>query len=270
MDPSQYYTYDSRSRSLASTTDPRYVQSVPHYNDPAASYQSPPYQAAQPRLDYVQEGYHSSNYHSQGQMAVAPSASYPGALPPQQSSRSQPAMPGNRSVSNPIPHNHSYSAYGGSPIAGYPAPAPAPAQDHHHYARHHSPQSQSSGGILPPFGGDGGHPMQHAQQQQQYASYPHPSLHPSTTSSSHARRPHPASPVSIPPASPTSIERYACDRCEKTFSRAHDRKRHFETHHSAQPVSHKCPFCKKDFSRADSLKRHCDNGCEKDPDREGS
>ncbi len=68
-------------------------------------------------------------------------------------------------------------------------------------------------------------------------------------------------------ASPPSpgIERFLCHKCDKSFSRAHDRKRHYETQHSSHPPLHKCPFCKKEFSRADSLKRHLDNGCEKDP-----
>ena len=77
-----------------------------------------------------------------------------------------------------------------------------------------------------------------------------------------------------PPRSPTSsspgAERFPCERCTKTFTRAHDRKRHFETHHSPQPPSHKCMFCHKEFSRADSLKRHVDNGCEKDPNQNPS
>ncbi|EKM54731.1 uncharacterized protein PHACADRAFT_258764 [Phanerochaete carnosa HHB-10118-sp] len=67
-----------------------------------------------------------------------------------------------------------------------------------------------------------------------------------------------------PPASP-EIERFACEKCDKTFSRAHDRKRHYESQHSTHPYLHRCRFCTKEFSRADSLKRHVDNGCEKDP-----
>ena len=71
--------------------------------------------------------------------------------------------------------------------------------------------------------------------------------------------------ISIPPAVPGGVERFPCDKCSKTFSRAHDRKRHFETHHTQHPPSHPCQFCRKGFSRADSLKRHVDNGCDKDP-----
>ncbi|KAF8236052.1 hypothetical protein L208DRAFT_689898 [Tricholoma matsutake] len=71
-------------------------------------------------------------------------------------------------------------------------------------------------------------------------------------------------------ASPTSGaspsgERFPCDKCGKTFSRSHDRKRHHETQHMISPVIHRCRFCEKEFSRADSLKRHLDNGCEEMP-----
>ncbi|KAJ3491257.1 hypothetical protein NLI96_g834 [Meripilus lineatus] len=71
--------------------------------------------------------------------------------------------------------------------------------------------------------------------------------------------------ITIPPGTPGGVERFPCEKCTKTFSRAHDRKRHFETHHTSHPPSHPCQFCKKGFSRADSLKRHVDNGCDKDP-----
>ncbi|KIM45320.1 hypothetical protein M413DRAFT_442002 [Hebeloma cylindrosporum] len=67
--------------------------------------------------------------------------------------------------------------------------------------------------------------------------------------------------------SPTSAssppgERFPCEKCGKTFSRSHDRKRHNETQHTAMPIMHTCQFCQKEFSRADSLKRHLDNGCD--------
>ena len=60
-------------------------------------------------------------------------------------------------------------------------------------------------------------------------------------------------------------ERYLCNRCERTFTRSHDRRRHYETVHSTSPLLHKCRFCRKDFSRSDSLKRHVDNGCDEMP-----
>ncbi|KAF7374738.1 Transcriptional regulator MET31 [Mycena sanguinolenta] len=56
-------------------------------------------------------------------------------------------------------------------------------------------------------------------------------------------------------------ERFICGVCAKSFSRAHDRKRHHETHHAPTRILHKCHYCEKDFSRADSLKRHIQQGC---------
>jgi len=63
----------------------------------------------------------------------------------------------------------------------------------------------------------------------------------------------------------TTGERFACEKCGKTFSRSHDRKRHHETQHLPTPVIHRCRYCEKEFSRADSLKRHVDNGCDEMP-----
>ncbi|KAI0645873.1 hypothetical protein C8Q79DRAFT_966845 [Trametes meyenii] len=71
--------------------------------------------------------------------------------------------------------------------------------------------------------------------------------------------------ASIPPASGVVVpqERYYCEKCDKSFGRAHDKKRHYESAHLQ--THHECRFCHKCFSRNDSLKRHQDNGCEKDP-----
>jgi hypothetical protein len=103
-----------------------------------------------------------------------------------------------------------------------------------------------------------------------YSSLDYTTPHSSMASSSHrpARiatgRPRPPSTV---PTSPTSAsspsgERFPCEKCGKTFSRSHDRKRHHETQHTPIPVMHTCHHCQKEFSRADSLKRHLDNGCD--------
>lgn len=56
---------------------------------------------------------------------------------------------------------------------------------------------------------------------------------------------------STSPTSATSPsgERFPCDKCGKTFSRSHDRKRHHETQHLIDPVIHSCKYCGKDFSR---------------------
>lgn len=61
--------------------------------------------------------------------------------------------------------------------------------------------------------------------------------------------------IPAPGHSPTSAssppgERFPCERCGKTFSRSHDRKRHHETQHLSSPVIHRCRFCEKEFSRS--------------------
>lgn len=53
---------------------------------------------------------------------------------------------------------------------------------------------------------------------------------------------------SSPTASPSG-ERFPCEKCGKTFSRSHDRKRHHETQHLATPIIHRCRWCEKEFSR---------------------
>lgn len=58
-------------------------------------------------------------------------------------------------------------------------------------------------------------------------------------------------------ASPTTTsspsgERFPCENCGKTFSRSHDRKRHYETQHLPSPIIHRCMYCHKEFSRCDS------------------
>lgn len=94
------------------------------------------------------------------------------------------------------------------------------------------------------------------------ADYPAPSQHmlPSSHSQGihHVHRPRivtgrPRTASAAGSTSPTSAtspsgERFPCDKCEKTFSRAHDRKRH-QTQHSSFPISHSCKYCAKEFSR---------------------
>ena len=60
-------------------------------------------------------------------------------------------------------------------------------------------------------------------------------------------------------------ERYPCDLCDRSFTRLHDRRRHYETVHATSPVLHRCRYCRKEFVRADALKRHIDNGCDEMP-----
>jgi len=51
------------------------------------------------------------------------------------------------------------------------------------------------------------------------------------------------------PGNSPSGERFPCEKCGKTFSRSHDRKRHHETQHLATPIIHRCRWCEKEFSR---------------------
>lgn len=63
-------------------------------------------------------------------------------------------------------------------------------------------------------------------------------------------------------SSSTAGDRFLCEKCNASFGRQHDRKRHYETHHLSSPPVHRCQYCRKEFSRGDSLKRHLDNGCD--------
>ncbi|KAI0081969.1 hypothetical protein K474DRAFT_1655867 [Panus rudis PR-1116 ss-1] len=180
---------------------------------------------------------------------------YPGYSPYAQGG-SQPGMTSAASFAGTIPHNPSLqqqhpsrsrssqsyqAAYAQVPQSQYPPLSPA-------HAQYLAPQQQAA--YATQFG-DGS-----------YSAHPYP---PSSSSPIAPGFSNAGSAVTIPAATPASPERWPCDKCEKSFSRAHDRKRHYETTHAPNPPSHKCPFCEKAFARADSLKRHVDNGCEKDP-----
>lgn len=74
-----------------------------------------------------------------------------------------------------------------------------------------------------------------------------PHLRPSRISTG---RPRTASGATSPiSATSPSGERFPCEKCGKTFSRSHDRKRHHETQHLPTPVIHRCRYCEKEFSR---------------------
>ena len=47
---------------------------------------------------------------------------------------------------------------------------------------------------------------------------------------------------------------FPCDRCEKTFGREDNRRRHMISTHEAQEFI--CPTCKRVFSRKDHMLRH--------------
>jgi uncharacterized C2H2 Zn-finger protein len=104
-----------------------------------------------------------------------------------------------------------------------------------------------------------------------YSSQHHPhtlqpiQTHPEITRSSSSRDGTSVSPSGSSPSPSTQQQqgdRFLCEQCGRSFTRAHDRKRHFETHHLVNPTLHRCRNCDKSFSRSDSLKRHINNnGC---------
>jgi len=76
----------------------------------------------------------------------------------------------------------------------------------------------------------------------------------------------PASPIvyeyPTPPTSSSSSP-HACDVCGATFTRPHNRKRHYESQHSM--IEHVCKYCRKSYTRVDSLKRHLNKPCDQMP-----
>ncbi|GJE92755.1 hypothetical protein PsYK624_089110 [Phanerochaete sordida] len=238
MDPNQQYYQQqstSNSRSLSSTTDP-------HLQDPR--YQQNYMQTAGYPQTQGQGYQQSAVYYPNDPRRVPHSTSYPGAVP----QTHQMAYAG----------THAVSAPGALP---YPSPSQAP----------HAQSAAAPGAYR-------AQPAQHApvptyppssSYTQEYFTTPAQGMrltHGGTSSAGYASHSHQAhAHAYAPPASPEGSERFPCDKCDKTFSRAHDRKRHHESQHSTHPYFHRCRFCNKEFSRADSLKRHIDNGCEKDP-----
>lgn len=156
------------------------------------------------------------------------------------------AYAGSHAVS--APGGTGYPSHGQTPLA-HSQSTSAGSGYHNQLSSHHTP-SHSYASQHPP---SSSYTSQYIPTPAQSVQLPHGRYHASSSSSQYA-----------PPASP-EIERFPCDKCDKTFSRAHDRKRHYESQHSTHPYLHRCRFCNKEFSRADSLKRHIDNGCEKDP-----
>ena len=134
------------------------------------------------------------------------------------------------------------------PVSHTPQFIPTPSEIAHSYANYnHSIPSPHS-----PTSPEGGFPPD-------YPLPPH--MVPSTAGSGHrtsrlvSSRPRPGSSTtstSSPSASSASGERFPCEKCGKTFSRSHDRKRHHETQHLATPIYHVCPYCSKEFSRCEA------------------
>ncbi|CAE6440092.1 unnamed protein product [Rhizoctonia solani] len=64
----------------------------------------------------------------------------------------------------------------------------------------------------------------------------------------------PGRPSPFAPPGPLTARPHVCELCDSGFARAHDLKRHLETHKGERP--HKCPNCQRSFSRKDAVQRH--------------
>lgn len=71
----------------------------------------------------------------------------------------------------------------------------------------------------------------------------------------------PLSSTQSQPSNPPE-ERFPCDLCDQTFSRAHDRLKHNAAVHHPALALHRCRDCRKEFSRVDALRRHIEKGCD--------
>lgn len=141
---------------------------------------------------------------------------------------------------NPQGHNPANN-YADPRLSGYPQPPPLQPNGTH---QHQQQQSQQDHSRQP--------------HQVQYISTPPlvlPGVFQNPNSSPFTNTPRTA----VQTTSPPTI-RYQCDKCGTTFSRLHDRNRHYESTHSENPPIHKCERCRKQFSRADAKKRHQDDG----------
>jgi hypothetical protein len=177
------------------------------------------------------------------------------------------------------PRYHSSQGYGSSTS---PAPLPMYGTQSHQYSAQYIPSSDQRSH---PLSQTPHSPSQFiptpSEMAHSYSSYSHQSPHSPTTDAQYSSSsldypvpPHmvPASRTNHPhlpsriitgrprtmsaaaSTSPTSAsspsgERFPCEKCGKTFSRSHDRKRHNETQHTAMPIMHACQFCQKEFSR---------------------
>lgn len=155
------------------------------------------------------------------------------------------------------------AAYSSASYAPEPGSAPqffqTPAQTiQYQYANPTTHSRQRDGSISSPL--NPGYPSSSASSQLVPGASPPP---PFPTSQHYPSQQglNASSPTSDGGASPPQGDRYVCQQCGASFSRSHDRKRHWASQHLASPPLHRCRNCNKEFSRADSLKRHIDHGC---------
>ncbi|KAG2112085.1 hypothetical protein DEU56DRAFT_204246 [Suillus clintonianus] len=194
--------------------------------------------------------------------------------------------------SNPL-QAHLYPQHGAPPMdprRSYypppPAPPPPANQPNTYYPSHHHSSGPSSQYAINSHTHIDPQSLQHAHSQfiptpsQTYQVYSNtvpsnprsrPSIEPYYHMSPNPQHttqgsPPPAASRSAhtsPSSNPALVgDRFPCELCDRSFTRSHDRRRHYETVHATTPVLHRCRYCGKDFSRADSLKRHIDNGCD--------
>ncbi|KAF8902907.1 hypothetical protein CPB84DRAFT_1678420 [Gymnopilus junonius] len=184
-------------------------------------------------------------------------------------------VPANRYLnSSRDPRYYNSQAFGGSSSSSSPSPYPAQSPQ---YASHYLPPSDHRSGSVdhtPQFIPT---PSEIASS---YSSYSHQMTSPQSPTIPEDGFPpdYPVPPHMVPPslggghrssriatgrprtvstvtstssasASSATGERFPCEKCGKTFSRSHDRKRHHETQHLATPIYHVCPYCSKEFSR---------------------
>ncbi|KIK09839.1 hypothetical protein K443DRAFT_671154 [Laccaria amethystina LaAM-08-1] len=235
-----YHNYDTSSQYYNTT------QSIQDANNPYYRSMTPSHS---PPLRYsTATGRDPRYFNSQG--VVSSSSAIPSSVYAPQSQYYNPTYPpaDHRSPASPPPQAHFI---------------PTPSEIAHSYSNYSHQMSIHRSPTVPP-------PENYRSPSLDYHVSSHiPSHHP------HSHRPRiltgrprtvssaaSTSPIS---ASSPSGERFPCDKCGKTFSRSHDRKRHHETQHLTSPVIHRCRYCEKEFSRADSLKRHLDNGCDEMP-----
>ncbi|EED82052.1 predicted protein [Postia placenta Mad-698-R] len=249
-----YYSGQSgnpNQQSLSSTTDPsRYQHSLASANDPTLQYQASGQVAGYQSQTYASQmqphPYHpSSGYANVGVPHPSYQSPQYSQMPAEQQNVYSPQAYGQHSPAFPAAGSRSGQYSGGPPAS--------PTYGSSSYAPAHPAQY----GLVSPA------PHPSAPQATRYIPTPAQSMQSYAYGTGRGG----ASGSNIvlpPPASPSpGIERYQCDRCDRTFSRPHDRKRHYESQHML--TSHTCQYCRKDFSRADSLKRHLDNGCDKAP-----
>jgi len=153
------------------------------------------------------------------------------------------------SLQPPYANEYYQNQYSGSPVENRSPTAPThfiptPTEMAHSYSNYPQAMSSQSSTISNHYASSGNQyhgavPIVPSAQQP---------LRPSRISTA---RPRTASGATTSPILATSPpgERFPCEKCGKTFSRSHDRKRHHETQHLPTPVIHRCRYCEKEFSR---------------------